>query len=363
VTRLSVTAWLGLAGVVAISPIASATNTPTPPGDRQAAFGRSLAIAGDFAFVGEPGGFNRPGNPVSGGSVWIFRRGTPAVWRHNATLSLPAETPSAGFGAALAAEGSVLLVGHVPPGSFGQNPEPGAPGMVHVYTRAADGSYTAAGVLPAPNTAGSQFGAAIAMSGELAYVGAPGEGNGMVHVFRRTATGWTPAGHLMASGLSEGAGFGASVSVNGNRVAVGAPGHDDKGAVFVFARGTDGSWTPETASPLMGRRSSDNARFGATVMLDGDRLLVGAPSANFIPQVAPSTDTAAAARQGGGNRRFGGGGGVGMVVGFERNAQSGAWIEGGVVIQPTRFALEGAQLQPDYADCWSGLRKNFTGKP
>jgi hypothetical protein len=119
VTRLSVTAWLGLAGVVAISPIASATNTPTPPGGRQAAFGRSLAIAGDFAFVGEPGGFNRPGNPVSGGSVWIFRRGTPAVWRHNATLSLPAETPSAGFGAALAAEGTVLLVGHVPPGGFG----------------------------------------------------------------------------------------------------------------------------------------------------------------------------------------------------------------------------------------------------
>jgi homogentisate 1,2-dioxygenase len=31
------------------------------------------------------------------------------------------------------------------------------------------------------------------------------------------------------------------------------------------------------------------------------------------------------------------------------------------VIQPTRFALEGAQLQTDYSDCWRGLRKHFTG--
>lgn len=327
-TRFTVTALLGLAGVVVASPIASATSTP--PGGNQSAFGRSLAIAGDFAFVGEPGGFNRPGNPPSTGAVWIFRRGTPAVWRHNATLSLPAEMPSSGFGAALAAEGTLLLVGHVPPAAFGQNAAPAAPGMVHVYTRAADGSYSAAGLLPAPTIAGSQFGTAIVLAGDLAYVGAPGEGNGMVHVFRRTATGWSAAGHLMAEGLSEGAAFGSSIAVNGNRIAVGAPGHAGKGAVFVFARGADGTWTPETASPLMARRASDNARFGATVMLDGDRLMVGAPAANFIPQVAPVTDTAPAGQPAGG-RRFGGGGGVGMVVGFNRNAQSGAWVEGGLV--------------------------------
>ena len=29
------------------------------------------------------------------------------------------------------------------------------------------------------------------------------------------------------------------------------------------------------------------------------------------------------------------------------------------VIRPTRYALETAQLQRDYADCWQGLRKNF----
>jgi len=30
------------------------------------------------------------------------------------------------------------------------------------------------------------------------------------------------------------------------------------------------------------------------------------------------------------------------------------------VIRPTRYALESAPLQPDYAQCWQGLRKNFS---
>ena len=29
------------------------------------------------------------------------------------------------------------------------------------------------------------------------------------------------------------------------------------------------------------------------------------------------------------------------------------------VIQPTRFALESAQLQPEYYRCWQGLKKHF----
>jgi homogentisate 1,2-dioxygenase len=38
-------------------------------------------------------------------------------------------------------------------------------------------------------------------------------------------------------------------------------------------------------------------------------------------------------------------------------------FESRYVIQPTQFALEAPQLQKDYADCWKGLRKQFTGEP
>jgi homogentisate 1,2-dioxygenase len=32
------------------------------------------------------------------------------------------------------------------------------------------------------------------------------------------------------------------------------------------------------------------------------------------------------------------------------------------LIRPTRFALESAQLQTDYAQCWQGLKKHFNAE-
>lgn len=38
-------------------------------------------------------------------------------------------------------------------------------------------------------------------------------------------------------------------------------------------------------------------------------------------------------------------------------------FESRYVIHPTRLAMDSAQRQPDYLECWQGLKKNFTGKP
>ncbi len=38
-------------------------------------------------------------------------------------------------------------------------------------------------------------------------------------------------------------------------------------------------------------------------------------------------------------------------------------FESRYLIQPTRHALEAPELQADYADCWAGLPKHFTGSP
>lgn len=318
-TRRIVTALLGL-GAVALT--AATLPAIDPPVREAAAFGRALAIAGDYAFVGEPGG--RAGIE---GSVWIFHRGLPRTWQHTGTLTLPAG--GSGFGAAVAAEGTTLMVGHVPPRSFARPgappPEPEAPGMVHIYTRGSDGSYTAAGLLAAPNVAGSRFGTAIALAGDLALVGAPGEGNGVVHVYRRSNGAWGAAGQLVVDGLTDDAGFGSAIAVDGDRVAVGAPGQDGKGAVYTFVHG-DGGWSLETASALASRRLSDNAQFGASLLLMGDHLIVGAPGNNLVPQLAEQPEQP---QQRGGFR--GGFGGLGMVVAFDRIAASGAWVERGQV--------------------------------
>ena len=149
---------LTLAALAAITGVVGSAHADAAPTKAlRAGFGRSLAIAGNYAFIGEPGGGGRPGNPSSGGAVWVFRRGATA-WTNTSTLTLPEGVSSAGFGVAVAAVDDVLLVGHVEPRGFGANAAPTAPGAVHVYRRGADGRYTDAGTLPAPDVAGSGFG-------------------------------------------------------------------------------------------------------------------------------------------------------------------------------------------------------------
>jgi choice-of-anchor B domain-containing protein len=194
--------------------------------------------------------------------------------------------------------------------------------MVHIYTRGGDGSYTAAGVLAAPDVRGSRFGTAIVLAGDMALVGAPGEGNGMVHVYRRSNGAWGAAGQLVVDGLTENAAFGSAIAVDGDRVAVGAPGQDGKGAVYTFMQG-DGGWTLETTSAIASRRLSDNAQFGASLLLMGDHLIVGAPGNNLVPQLAEQPEESPQ-RGGFRGRNFGG---LGMVAAFDRIAASGAWVE------------------------------------
>jgi hypothetical protein len=68
-----------------------------------AAFGRSIAIAGDFAFIGEPGGRG------AGGKVWVYQRqGTS--WRMVTSIEAP-EGAEQGFGIAVASDGTFLMVG------------------------------------------------------------------------------------------------------------------------------------------------------------------------------------------------------------------------------------------------------------
>ena len=163
-----------------------------------------------------------------------------------------------GFGAALAADGNTLLVAQivVPVAAGGRGggrgaaagppPADTARGAVFVYKRGADGKYAAAGTLSATGSRpGSQFGGAMALAGDLALVGAPGDSTGgIVFAYHRAADGtWSQTGTLPAEGLAAGDHFGAAIAISGNRAAVGAPAHDVKGAVFVFEHGTDGSWT------------------------------------------------------------------------------------------------------------------------
>lgn len=371
--------------VIAASSFAAGITNVPPVNARAAAngtfraFGRSVAIAGEFAFVGEPNvvpagrfGGGRGGPPPAAGVVHVYRM-TGVTWKEAGQLSSATPIGGDGFGSALAANATTLLVGQVSPppvasnagrlGGPGGAPQPAGPpppdtavGSVQVFHRGADNKWTPAGVLSATHTGGAQFGSAITLAGNIVLIGAPGEsGGGAVYVFTRGANEtWSAVGTLPVQGLVAGDRFGAALAVDGNRVVVGAPSRKAKGAVYIFRREANGSWTQESeqAAP---QNLPDNSQFGGAVAVKGDRVIAGAPNTNFTPTVLPNPtrdsllaalsttppgpmrDTAIAhlaamgapAARGGTQAGFGRGGsniglGAGMVIAYER-ASFGSW--------------------------------------
>jgi len=230
-------------------------------------FGASVAISGEWAFVGEPRG--------ASGQVHIYRRGT-AGWRAVSALKAPDAAANDGFGAAVATDGATLLVARQ---SAPASPD-GGRGAVFAYRRAASGSWDALGSWtadePLPR---AMFGAALLVQGDVAFVGAPSHENGKVFVFRRGTDGsWAPAGQLVAQDAAEGDLFGSSLAADGDRLVIGAPGRaSGKGAAFVFAKGADGAYTQQAM--VVVATGAENANLGASVALAGNRLVAGAPGA------------------------------------------------------------------------------------
>jgi MYXO-CTERM domain-containing protein len=132
--------------------------------------------------------------------------------------------------------------------------------------------------------AGDLFGAAVAVDGDTALVGAwadntaQGENAGSVYVFVRSGTSWTEQARLEASDGAADDFFGGSVALSGDTALVGSLSDtargENAGSAYVYVRsGT--SWTEQAKL-----EASDGAAddwFGASsVALSGDTALVGA---------------------------------------------------------------------------------------
>ncbi len=120
---------------------------------------------------------------------------------------------------------------------------------------------------------GGQFGAALALYGNVLAVGEPGGAE--VHLYN------VVSGALLRTIIGPaGSRFGAAVAMHGNRLAVGAPENNGgRGAVFVF---DVRNGTQLNALPILHPAPNANDNFGAAVALTGDWLMVGAPKDNTI---------------------------------------------------------------------------------
>ncbi len=184
------------------------------------------------------------------------------------------------FGASVALDGGFCVAGVRGLDAHGVNS-----GGAWVLAESGTGWDVAAVLVPASSAAREQFGAAVALSADLAFVGsldaesAVGGDPAFVSVFQNTGAGWVERASLTAEAPAS-SGFGSVLAADGDVVVVGAPLYDlsvrDEGAVFVYRR--LGS-TPEflLEATLVAPDAFENDRFGAAVSISGDRIVVGAP--------------------------------------------------------------------------------------
>lgn len=267
-------------------------------GQEYAEFGSSVALATDTAVVGAPSDSGR-------GAAYVFVRGG-VTWQQQAKLTAAAGQGGARFGWSVALSGATALVG----APFGN----GEKGSAHVFVRAASAWVPQAELKALDGAPGEQLGAAVALSGDTALVGAgvPNLGGvpGAARVFVRASELWYLEAKLEPADRQQFDYFGSAVGLSGDTAAVGAylndwgEGGDNRGAVYVFKR-TPAGWSQHAKVTASDWVPGDF--FGFSVALEGETLLGGAIRADA-------------------------GGGEGAVYAFDQNGES--WIEEGKLVQP-----------------------------
>ena len=202
------------------------------------------------------------------GAAYLFEKSAPDAPRSLATDSAAGDR----FGWAVAIDGDDVVV--TAPGAAG--PKGDDAGAAYVFDRASGSLQAKLGV---QNAAGDRFGAAAAISGDRIAIAALSDGaaTGTVYVFERDSRGsWRLTARLVASGSQSDDRFGYSVAISGDRIVVGAPGDDDPGdragAIYVFEH-AGGSWA---RTKLYAADGDDGDQFGYSVAVSGDAIVAGA---------------------------------------------------------------------------------------
>ena len=271
----------GLTAIAWFSPTSAKAQTPVlfesqkllaSDGSAANRFGREVSISGEVAVI------TAPGDDSGSGAAYVYRH-DGVGWLEEQKLLASDRATLPGFGASSAVSGDVALIGGVHFELIFE--EPFTFGSAYVYRYGEDGWVEEQRLPPLPLT-GYRFGTAVALSGDVAVIGAPIAGGGggfgiadSAYVYRDDGTGWAEEQRLLASdcGFFCGrTGFGGSVAVTGSVVVIGASG-DDSGSAYVYRH--DGSgWVGE--QKLLASDGAAGDEFGGSVAVSGDVVVIGA---------------------------------------------------------------------------------------
>jgi hypothetical protein len=260
-------------------------------------FGAAVSVDGPYLLVGMP--LYDPAIPGGArGTAYLFRDGS-------LVHTFFGEATGDHFGAALAVQRDrVVIAAPQKPGTVGSTAFSQL-GKVYVYERNQGGAENwglVKSFVPSDVTNISTnpfFGSSVALDGERIAVGAPNESFstilptgtylGITRVFERNeggASNWGQVRKLNGSDAGTAEKFGSSLALDGESLVVGAPGESvhglvAAGAAYVFCRNQGGTanwgqFDKMTASPAQA-----NASFGSAVAIDGPDLAVSAFQENM----------------------------------------------------------------------------------
>ena len=255
-----------------------------PPGtsflDR---FGLSVAVSGDLLIVGAPL------ENVSAGAAYIFARDHegPDGWTQVVKLTASDTHQSHSFGGSLSISGDTVIVG-----ALGDRNSGLGSGAAYIFTRNHMGPNAWGEVtkLTAHDAASQDaFGVSVSISGDTAIIGASikDQESGAAYIFDRHYGGpdaWGEVAKVTAADAEPFTRFGSSVSISGNRVIVGSPRDSDdgtrSGSAYIFARNRGGANAWGQVVKLTASDARERETFGASVDINGNTALVGAPDDN-----------------------------------------------------------------------------------
>jgi hypothetical protein len=253
-------------------------------GDR---FGKAVAVSGNVAVVGA---FLGDLSFEDCGAAYVFTY-NGSSWTQEAKLTASDASTSDFFGWSVATTGSTVVVG-----AYGEDDGGTSAGAAYVFVDTGSAWIQEARLKANDADASDFFGIAVAASGVRVLVGAyldeqSGVSAGSAYVFRDNGASWVQETKLAPAILNDDDRFGGSVAMSGDVAVIGAFHDDDlgtnSGAAYVFER--SGTTWPLTAK-LKASDGEAYDKFGSSVGVSGGLIVIGA----YWDDEPPLTDSGSA---------------------------------------------------------------------
>ena len=275
----------------------------------------AVAVDGDTIVIGAYGHANTKGaayvfaKPTGGWGAWddLPQTGTndQVEDKNGLTAKLTADGAGDGdyFGNSVAVDGNTVVVGAS--GDDGASETTDFMGSAFVFVKPENGGWvsttTAAKLTASTRGDDDYFGRSVAIDSDTIVVGADRQdtNTGAAYVFTKpTNSVWAddnqPA-ELTASVRSGGHRFGYSVALDSGTVVVGAYGEaGSRGSAYVFTKPGTGWANGNEAARLTASDRGLNDRFGTSVAVDGNTVVVGAVNADWTDGQGISISSGAA---------------------------------------------------------------------